>query len=97
MWARIATLLSSCEGLPRPFAWAFATITSIGYGDISATPFNASEQAIGTLLMLCSALLWGYTIATFCGVIQNHMPAWYASVALVATRDGSLMSTEASP
>ena len=27
--------------------WAAATITSIGYGDIAATPFNANEQIIG--------------------------------------------------
>merc|ERR1719387_3099678 len=32
-----------------------------------------------------------------CGVIQNQSPAWYARVAFVATWDGSLMSTEASP
>jgi len=54
--------------------WAFATITSIGYGDISATEFNAGEQGMGTLLMLLSALFWGYIIATFCGVISNMDP-----------------------
>jgi len=55
--------------------WAFATITSIGYGDISASPYNPGEQGVGTLLMLMSALFWGYIIATFCGVISNMDPA----------------------
>jgi len=55
--------------------WAFATITSIGYGDISATAGNAGEMIVGTLLIITSALFWGYIIATFCGVISNMDPA----------------------
>ena len=49
--------------------WAVMTITSIGYGDIAATPGNPYEQTAATFLMLFSSLLWGQvarvTRATF--------------------------------
>ena len=32
--------------------FAVMTITSIGYGDIAATPHNAAEQSVATFLML---------------------------------------------
>ena len=55
--------------------WAVMTITSIGYGDIAATPKNAAEQVICTVLMLIGGCLWGYVIGTFCGAIANLSPA----------------------
>ena len=55
--------------------WAVMTITSIGYGDIGATPHNASEQGVCTALMLLGAVVWGYVIGTFCGTIANLSPA----------------------
>jgi len=54
--------------------WAIMTITSIGYGDIAATPYNTAEQAVCTLLMLFGGMIWGSVIATFCGVIANLDP-----------------------
>ena len=66
-----------CEG---PFAiyvasiyLAVLTITSVGYGDISAT--NTSEMVVLTLLVLLSALMWGLVIATFSGVFSTMNPA----------------------
>ena len=53
------------------------TITSIGYGDVAATPYNAPEQIVGTVLMLLSGILWGYVIGTFCGAIANLAPQTY--------------------
>ena len=53
------------------------TITSIGYGDVSAAPYNAAEQIVCTSLMLLSGILWGYVIGTFCGAIANLSPQTY--------------------
>jgi len=54
--------------------WAMMTITSIGYGDIAATPGNALEQAVGVVLMLSGGMIWGTVIAVFCGVLTNMDP-----------------------
>ena len=51
--------------------WSAMTITSIGYGDIAATPGNAGEQALATFLMLSGAMLWGQVVATFCSVVSS--------------------------
>jgi hypothetical protein len=51
------------------------TITSIGYGDIAATPQNPWEQSWCAFLMLFGGMIWGMVIATFCGVIANLDPA----------------------
>lgn len=52
---------------PFPLSYfSVMTITSVGYGDISATPFNATEQYIAVALMLCSGMIWGYLIGIFC-------------------------------
>ena len=55
--------------------WAVMTITSIGYGDISATAQNAPEQIACTVLIIFGSGLWGYVIGTFCGTIANLSPA----------------------
>ena len=54
--------------------WAIMTITSIGYGDIAATPLNAAEQFITAVLMMLGGFLWGQVIGTFCGVIATFDP-----------------------
>ena len=51
--------------------WSAMTITSIGYGDISATHGNPGEQALATVIMLLSAFVWGWCVATFCSVIAS--------------------------
>ena len=53
------------------------SITSIGYGDIAATPYNAGEQVVCTSLMLICGMIWGYVIGTFCGAIANLAPATF--------------------
>jgi CRP-like cAMP-binding protein len=50
------------------------TITSIGYGDLAATPGNALEQAVAVVLMLSGGMIWGTVIAVFCGVLANMDP-----------------------
>lgn len=49
------------------------TITSVGYGDISAS--NTYEQIVLSLLILTSALMWSQVISTFCLVLANANPA----------------------
>lgn len=54
--------------------FAMMTITSIGYGDLHATPRNAGEQGVLTLMMLFGGMLWSNVVATFCGVLANSDP-----------------------
>ena len=46
--------------------FAIMTITSVGFGDVSASAFNVAEQIIASLIMLISGMLWGYLIGVFC-------------------------------
>ena len=52
---------------------AIVTITSVGYGDITAT--NVSETVILTILMTLSALMWGLVIGTFSGIFSTMNPS----------------------
>ena len=49
------------------------TITSVGYGDISAV--NTYEQVWLSVLILATALMWSQVISTFCLVLANAGPA----------------------
>ena len=37
--------------------WSIMTITSVGFGDVSATKFNQSEQIVCSVIMLLSGML----------------------------------------
>ena len=54
--------------------WSVMTITSIGYGDIAATPGNYIEQLAAAVLMLAGALVWGQLIGTFVGIVSTFNP-----------------------
>ena len=60
----------ACAGALEQYAYAlyFAvmTVTSVGYGDVSASQFNVTEQFICVLIMLLTGMLWGYLIGIFC-------------------------------
>ena len=45
--------------------WAVMTITSIGYGDISATAASTVEQVVATVLMLAGSFMWAKVVAVF--------------------------------
>ena len=45
--------------------FAIMTITSIGYGDISATPHSASEQLVACFIMLGGGFMWSRVVGKF--------------------------------
>ena len=46
--------------------FSIMTITSVGFGDISATKFNLLEQIVCSVIMLLTAMVWGYLIKASC-------------------------------
>ena len=76
--------------------FAIMTITSVGYGDIVAQPFNVSEQVLASLIMLFSGMIWGYLIGTFCGLAANLSPSVQAFRAELS-RLNEFMSANALP
>jgi len=55
--------------------WSAMTVSSVGYGDILATPGNQLEHLVATFIMLGGGILWGQLIGTFCGVFSQLNPS----------------------
>ena len=49
-------------------------MTSIGYGDIVATPLHGTEQVVCVCMMLTGSLLFAYLVGSFCGLAANLSP-----------------------
>jgi len=58
----------------RSFYWAVATVTSIGYGDVSAVKSNEVEQLVCTAMMYCGAIFFAYIVGSFCGLASSLAP-----------------------
>lgn len=54
--------------------FATVTITSVGYGDMSASRYSQAEQIITTLMVLLGGLLWASLVGTFCGLTAQLDP-----------------------
>ena len=54
--------------------YAAATITSIGYGDITPTHHNVGETLMAVLLMFSSCVAWAHLIGVFSGVVSTFNP-----------------------
>lgn len=68
----------SCMGTEtlytRAIYWAVTTVTSTGYGDVSANKQKPEEQIVCLTLMYCGALFFAYIIGSFCGVASTLSP-----------------------
>ena len=49
--------------------WSITTITSVGYGDISAR--NLDEMLVCTVCILISSCVWAYIIGNVCGIMAT--------------------------
>ena len=57
------TCLGTFQLYVASFYWAVYTITSIGFGDITPTPGNTTEQLVTTLLLIMGAISWSLVVA----------------------------------
>merc|ERR550514_2102525 len=51
------------------FYWAVMTLTTIGYGDVSAQ--NATEQLVAALIMLLGGGVYAYVVGGICGIFAS--------------------------
>ena len=62
-------------GYARPYLralyFAVTTITSVGYGDVTANPSNSLEIFVCTLIILSSSFLWAVTLGTVIGELTS--------------------------
>ena len=69
----------ACVSSSRMYAaavyWSSMSITSIGYGDISATPRNHYEMYWAAGLMLLCGVCWSQVLATMTQVLATMRPA----------------------
>jgi hypothetical protein len=63
-WLKTAGILCAPNGIKYMAAFYFSTmtITTVGYGDISAD--TTSEQAVATVMMFFGAIFFGYLVST---------------------------------
>merc|ERR1711871_1674034 len=54
--------------------YAAATITSIGYGDITPTHGNIGETTVAVVLMFASCVAWAHLLGVFSGVVSTFNP-----------------------
>ena len=78
----ICTDGAACVGWVEQYSYALyfsvMTITSVGYGDITASTFNVTEQLVLVVIMLVTGMLWGYLIGASRGRSQSVRLAWSA-------------------
>ena len=50
--------------------WTITTITTVGYGDISAT--NTSERIVSSVIMIIGVIAFSFSIGSLSSIIQNQ-------------------------
>jgi len=73
-WRNGVACASAEEQYLYSLYWAIATVTSIGYGDVVATPLHGVEQLLCVAMMLSGSLLFAYLVGSFCGLAANLAP-----------------------
>ena len=66
---RVASLRRPSAKYVSALYFSVYTLTSIGYGDISA--HNPLEYLICTICMLLASFMWAYTIGNFCSIVST--------------------------
>jgi len=66
--------VGAAESYVAALYWAVMTLTSIGYGDISATQGNIGEHVVATLIMISGAIGWGLVLGVIVGNLSNLDP-----------------------
>lgn len=70
-----ASLSSPPLPLSLPLSdWAVFSITSVGYGDITASKDNMVEQCVCTMLMAVGAIGWGMVLGTIVSSLSSLDP-----------------------
>ena len=62
------TCASPLELYVASLYFSVMTVTSVGYGDIAATPFNGAELVISTIIMLLTGIAPGLGLGVGVGV-----------------------------
>ena len=61
------------------FYWAVYTLTSVGYGDITAQ--NTTEYFVASICMLFGAIIWAFIVGNACSIVRIHTMMWNARAA----------------
>ena len=69
--------------------WAMYTLTSVGYGDISAT--NTTEMQVCTICLLIGSFMWAYIIGSACSIAAS------ISASLAASSSGRAVAEASKP
>ena len=61
--------ITNVEKYSAAIYWAMYTLTSVGYGDISAS--NTMEMQVCTICLLIGSFMWAYIIGSACSILTS--------------------------
>lgn len=54
--------------------WAFTTLTTVGYGDVSPNVYSVYELSLVIILIVVNATIFGYIVSSVMSLIRNYDP-----------------------